>query len=172
MMNGIEETYKTNNSPGKSKVLNSSLKTMKFVAKLLTSLYTSVGLQFLITPLATYYLKGELIPIFEIYIPGLDYKTTQGYIITNFLHILFDFCGAFGSLMFDFIFFVFYYHIVTLNELMTIKMEEVGEYLMENELKTPKDSKIVKDMMKEIYGQHQDMLKFVDLLIFFSFQTF
>jgi hypothetical protein len=119
------------------------------------------------TPLATYYLKRELVLIFEIYIPGLDYKTPQEYIITSFLHFLFDICGICGTFVFDLLFFVFYYHIVTLNELMKIKMEEVGEYLVENDLKTPENVKKVKDMTKEIYGQHRDMLKFVNLLNFF-----
>ncbi len=50
---------------------------------------------------------------------------------------------------------------------MKIKMEEVGEYLVENDLKTPENVKKVKDMTKEIYGQHRDMLKFVNLLNFF-----
>ncbi len=170
-MNEIEEIYKTNNNhSGRAKVLNSSLKTMKLVAKLFAVLDASAGLLFLMTPLATYYLKGKLVPIFEIYIPGLDYKTPQGYIITNFLHFLFDICGVFGTLMFDLMFFVFYYHIVTLNELMKIKMEEIGEYLVENDLKTPENVKKVKDMTKEIYGQHRDMLKCVDLLTFFNFK--
>jgi hypothetical protein len=111
------------------------------------------------TPLATYYLKGELVLIFEIYIPGLDYKTTQGYVITSCLHFLFVLCGTFETLMFDLIFFVFYFHIVTLNQLMKTKMEEVGEYLIENDLKIPENAKKVKDMMKEIYGQHREMLK-------------
>jgi hypothetical protein len=162
IMKSIEETYKNNNCSESAKVLDSSLKTMKFVAKLLALLYTSAGCSFLMTPLATYYLKAELVLIFEIYIPGLDDKTSQGYIITNFMHFLFVICGISGTLVFDLIFFVFYYHIVTLNELMKIKLEEVGEYLVENDLKISENAEKVKDMMKEIYRLHQDMLKCVN----------
>jgi hypothetical protein len=158
MMNGIEEIYK-NKSSEKAKVLDSSLKTMKLVAKILAFLYTSAGLLFLMTPLATYYLKGELVLIFEFYIPGLDYKTPREYIITNFLHFFLNICGVCGNFIFDLMFFVFYFHIVTLNDLMKIKMEEVGEYLVENDLKIPENAEKVKKMMKEIYGQHRDMLK-------------
>jgi hypothetical protein len=113
------------------------------------------------TPLTIYYLTGELLPFLEVYIPGLDYKTTQGYIITIFLQFFFILAGACGTFVFDSMFFVFYYHIVTLNEMMNIKMEEVGEYLMKNDLKTPEYAKKVKNMMKEIYGQHRDMIKCV-----------
>jgi hypothetical protein len=118
------------------------------------------------TPLATYYFEGELGLIFEIYIPGLDYKTLEGYIITSCLHFLFVLCGVCGGFSFDLWFFVCFYHIVTLNELMKIKMEEIGEYLMGSDLKIPENVKKVKDMMKEIYGQHIDMLRFVAKLIF------
>jgi hypothetical protein len=45
--------------------------------------------------------------------------------------------------------------------MMKIKMEEVGEYLMKNDLKTPENAEKVKDMMKEICGQHRDMIKCV-----------
>jgi hypothetical protein len=69
--------------------------------------------------------------------------------------------------LFDLLFFIFYFHIVTLNQLMKIKMEEIGEYLMENDLKIPENDKKVKDMMKEIYGQHRNMIKFV--FYFFKF---
>jgi hypothetical protein len=141
---------------------------MKNVAKVLALLYISAGFLFLMTPLLNYFFKGELGLIFEIYIPGLDYKTTQGYIITSFLHFLFVLCGICGSFGFDLLFFVYFFHIVTLNELMEIKMEEIGEYLAENDLKIPENVEKVKDMVKEIYGRHRDLLKFVNLLIFFD----
>jgi hypothetical protein len=69
-------------------IVTTILRTMKIVAKVLAFLYISCGILFLMTPLATYYFEGELGLIFEIYIPGLDYKTRQGYIITSFLHFL------------------------------------------------------------------------------------
>jgi hypothetical protein len=160
MMSDIENTYKTNKANPKSlKVLNSSLKTKILVAKILAFLYISAGFSFLMTPIAIYFLTGEVVPILEAYLPGLDYKTTQGYIISNFLHFFYIFVAVCEQLMFDVVFFVFYFHIVTLNELMKIKMEEIGEYLMENDLKISENAKKVKDMMKEIYEQHRDMLK-------------
>jgi hypothetical protein len=162
-MNDIENTYKADkNNPKVQRVLNSSLKTTILVAKLLTFLFTSAGLLLYMTPLTTYYFTGELVPFLEAYIPGLDYKTPRGYITTIIIQFFFILCGVCGTFVFDSMFFVFYFHIVTLNELMKIKMEEVGKYLMENDLvKTPENDKKVKDMMKEIYGQHRDMIKFV-----------
>jgi hypothetical protein len=165
-MNDIENDYKANKSnPKIQSFLNSSLKTKKMVAKLLAFVYTSGGLLFLMTPLATYYLTGEVVPFIEVYIPGLDYKTPQGYIITIILQFCFILAGICGNFILDLIFFVFYYHIVTLNELIKIKLEEIGEYLVENDLKTPENAKKVKDMMKEIYGQHRDMLKCAKLSV-------
>jgi hypothetical protein len=163
-MNTIENSYNANKSNQKiQSVLNSSLKSTKLVAKLLVFLYISAGFFFYVTPLATYYLKGELVPFLEIYVPGLDYKTIWGYIITNILQFIGILYAVFGNFIFDLMFFVFYYHIVTLNELMKITMEEIGEYLVENDLKIPENAEKVKDMMKEIYGQHRDMLKCVQL---------
>jgi hypothetical protein len=49
---------------------------------------------------------------------------------------------------------------------MKIKMEKIGEHLMGNDLKIPDNVKKVKDMMKEIYGQHSDMLRFVAKFFF------
>jgi hypothetical protein len=116
---------------------------------------------FLMTPLATYYLTGELVPFLEAYIPGLDYKTPRGYIITNIIQFFGILYGIIGTFIFDLLFFVFYFHIVTLNQLMKIKLKEIGEYLMENDLKSPEIAEKMKNMMKEIYGQHRDMLKCV-----------
>jgi hypothetical protein len=161
-MNHIENTYKTaTNNPKVQRILNSSFKTTILVAKLLTFVFTSAGVSFYMNSFAIYFLTGELLPFLEVYIPGLDYKTTRGYIITIFLQFFFILAGICGTFMFDLIFFVFYYHIVTLNEMMKIKMEEVGEYLMKNDLKTPENAEKVKDMMKEICGQHRDMIKCV-----------
>jgi hypothetical protein len=165
-MDDIEITYKTNNCSRSLKVLSSSLGTIKNVAKVLAFLYISCGFLFLMTPLATYYFKGELGLIFEFYIPGLDYKTLEGYIITSCLHFLFVLCGVCKGFMFDLLFFVSFYHIVTLSELMKIKMEEIGEFLVGNDLKIPDNVKKVKDMMKEIFEQHSDMLRFVAKLLF------
>lgn len=167
VMNDIEETYKTNDYSSNAEVLISSLKTLKLVAKIFAFLYLSGGLLFLMTPLATYYLKGELVPIYEIYIPGLDLNTSRGYIITNFLHFLFDLCGICGTFGFDFIFFIYYYHIVTLSGLMKIKLHEMGDFLLENDLKILENAKKVKEMMSDIYSWHQKMLKFVDDQFFF-----
>ncbi len=165
-MNDIETTYKTEASNSKvQSVLNSSLKTTILVAKIFAFLYSSTGILLYATPLATYYLTGELVPFLEVYIPGLDYKTPKGYIVTIFLQFFFILAGICGIFGFDLLFFVFYFHIVTLNQLMKIKMEEVGEHLAKNDLKTLENVKKVKDMMKEIYGQHQDMIKCVELLV-------
>jgi hypothetical protein len=161
-MSDIETTNKTDkNNPKVQRVLSSSLKTMKLVAKILTFLFTSAGVSFYMTPVAIYFLTGELLPFLEVYIPGLDYKTPRGYIITIFIQFFFILCGICGNFVFDSMFFVFYYHIVTLNQMMKIKMEEVGEYLMKNDLKIPENAEKVKNMMKEIYGQHRDMIKCV-----------
>jgi hypothetical protein len=161
-MNDIENTYKADKTnPKVQRVLNSSLKTTKMVAKLLAFVFTSAAVLLYMTPVAIYYLTGELVPFLEAYLPGLDYKTTRGYIITIFIQFFFIFCGVCGIFAFDLVFFVFYYHIVTLNELIKIKLEEIGEYLMKNDLKISENAEKVKDMMKEIYGQHRDMLKCV-----------
>jgi hypothetical protein len=166
MMNDIETTYKIElNNPKVQRVLNSSFKTTILVAKIFAFLYSAMGFLFYATPLAIYFLTGELLPFLEVYIPGLDYKTTEGYIITMILQFIFILAGICGTFGFDLMFFVFYFHIVTLNQMMKIKMEEVGEYLVENDLKIPENVKKVKDMMKEIYRQHRDMLKFVKLLV-------
>jgi hypothetical protein len=166
MMSDIENTYKTEaTNPKVQRVLNSSFKTTILMAKIFAFLYSAMGILFYMTPLAIYYLTGELVPFLEAYIPGLDYKTPQGYIITIFIQFFFILCGICGTFGFDLMFFVFYFHIVTLNQLMKIKMEEVGEYLVKNDLKTPEINEKLKDMMKEIYGQHQDMIKFVKLLV-------
>jgi hypothetical protein len=167
MMNDIETTYKTEASNSKvQSVLNSSLKTTILVAKILAFLYSSTGILFYATPLAIYYLTGELLPFLEAYIPGLDYKTPQGYMLTMILQFFFILCGVCGTFGFDLLFFVFYYHIVTLNQLMKIKMEEVGEYLEKNDAKPLENVKDVKDMMKEFYEQHRDMLKCVELKLY------
>ncbi len=164
-MNDIEETYKTNDHSKNAEVLASSLKTLKLVAKVFAFLYLFAGLLFLMTPLAAYYFKRELVLIFEIYIPGLDYETTRGYIITNFLHFLFDLCGICGTFGFDLVFFMYYYHIVTLNGLMKIKLEEMEEFLLENDLKIPENAKRIQGMMRDIYRFHQKILKFVPELL-------
>jgi hypothetical protein len=107
------------------------------------------------------FLYGKRILISELYLPGVDHKTITGFALLTTYHLVALAVGAVFTLSFDVMVICFSYFIVPLNKLLKIQLEEITEFLQDNDMKIGKNKLKFKKHFKEIILSHRFIQEYI-----------
>lgn len=105
------------------------LRTTELVVKCLSLMYAGTIFLFLVSPAYYYIFENERTLIFTIYFPLIDHKTTEGYIFTFLIQILFAVYALIGVSAFDIVFFTYSYHCAIFTETFHLDLKLLTEKL-------------------------------------------
>lgn len=88
--------YDKNTSPDRLKVLDRCLDIVELTCKFMTFLYTGTIFLYLLTPFYQYFLKGELVLMYAVYLPFTDPKTNWGFAMNFGNQLFYIFYGLIG----------------------------------------------------------------------------
>jgi hypothetical protein len=157
----IELTYKMTSTAKGCDVLAANLRVFRLVGKTVTIAYTIAPGLFSSTPVLYYIFYGKRMLISEFYLPGVDHKTISGYLFLTFFHYVGIFVSAVLFLTFDVMAICFSYFIVSLNKLLKIQLEEIAEFLQNNDMKIAKNKLKFKKHFKEIILSHRFIQEYI-----------
>ncbi len=157
----IELTYKMTSTAKGCDVLAANLRIFRLVAKSVTIAYIVAATLFSTPPALYYIFYGKRILISEIYLPGVDHKTITGYFVLITFQLVGVAVGAVATLAFDVMVICFSYFIVPLNKLLKIQLEEITEFLQNNDMKIGKNKLKFKKHFKEIILSHRFIQEYI-----------
>ncbi len=157
----IELTYKMTSTAKGCDVLAASLRVFRLVGKSVTIAYIVAATLFSTPPALYYIFYGKRILINELYLPGVDHKTISGFAILTTFHLLCVAAAAVLSLSFDVMIICFSYFIVPLNKLLKIQLEEITEFLQNNDMKIARNKLKFKKHFKEIILSHRFIQEYI-----------
>lgn len=100
--------------------------------KLMTTVYMLSGFLFFPYPLYMYYMKNEIVPLMNLYIPYIDVKTFTGYISLAASHIFYIFSATFGISACDFSMSIAIISPIIFSKLISIDLQQLNVDLKEN----------------------------------------
>jgi hypothetical protein len=169
----IELTYKMTSTAKGCDVLAANLRVFRLVAKSVTIAYVVAACLYVAPPALYYILYGKRILITEVYLPGVDHKTIFGFAVLTIFHLVGIVVAVVLTLSFDVMIICFSYFIVPLNKLLKIQLEEITEFLQNNDMKIVKNKLKFKKHFKEIILSHRFIQEYIqdckDLLEFLFF---
>lgn len=155
----IHEVYDTMEDRKKIRIVKKSLNRIELVFKIFFVLYFCCIFLFMLSPFITYFFDGKSTMILEILIPYVDPQSVVGYTLTTAIHLVFLLYGLLGFLGFDLSLFVSAYHVVIMSDTLVCDLQELTEFLAENDLKIPKNKKKADEKLKQIYKNHEKVLR-------------
>lgn len=118
--------------------------------------YTSTVASAFMFPVLVYFTKHELIPLIPLFIPGIDEKTTIGYIALWIYHTILELVALFGVMALDFVLVVVILSTLMFSKLISWEMDEIHRQLQE------KNSALaVKVRFRNILLMHHSIFEFV-----------
>jgi hypothetical protein len=169
----IELTYKMTSTAKGCDVLAANLRVFRLVAKSVTIAYIAAGSLFTTPPVLYYIFYGKRILITEVYLPGVDHQTITGYAFLTSYHLLCIAAASIITLSFDVMIICFSYFIVPLNKLLKIQLEEITEFLQNNDMKIARNKLKFKKHFKEIILSHRLIQEYIqDCKDLFEFPFF
>ncbi|XP_319538.2 putative odorant receptor 83c [Anopheles gambiae] len=136
------------------------------VTKAISVLYTSSLFIFSLYPAYMYFVVHVKVPIFPLYIPGINIYSAYGYGITNSFHMLIAVYGLFGALTSDIVFIMFVVHFVTYGGLFKIECEQFDQdlsgVLQHCEWRTAVYKTFCRQRMRAIYQYHQSVIFYLE----------
>jgi hypothetical protein len=169
----IELTYKMTSTAKGCDVLAANLRVFRLVGKSVTIAYIFANIIFATPPAFYYIFYGKRILITELYLPGVDHKTIFGFAFLTTFHLVALAVGAVCTLSFDVMIICFSYFIVPLNKLLKVQLEEITEFLQNNDMKIAKNKLKFKKHFKEIILSHRFIQEYIqDCKDLFEFPFF
>jgi hypothetical protein len=169
----IELTYKMTSTAKGCDVLAANLRVFRLVAKSVTIAYVVACILFAAPPALYYIFYGKRILITEAYLPGVEHKTVSGFAILTSYHLAGIAAAVVLSISFDVMIICFSYFIVPLNKLLKIQLEEITEFLQNNDMKIAKNKLKLKKHFKEIILSHRFIQEYIqDCKDLFEFPFF
>ncbi|XP_062542286.1 uncharacterized protein LOC134210259 [Armigeres subalbatus] len=141
-------------------------KKYNILLRLLSLLYSSTLPVFALYPLFIYFSEGELIPLFMLEIPHVDWHSTWGYLFTNFLQVETYVMGLCGLVLADGLLILIAVHGLALMEILMIHLEELGEMLKSGI--TDENENVINKQWKGCLREHQRITEFFEELTGFS----
>jgi hypothetical protein len=142
-------------------VLAANLRVFRLVGRCVIIAYVIASSLFGATPALHYIFYGKLILITELYLPGVDHKMISGYMLISLMHFLCLLFAAVLTISFDVMIICFSYFIVPLNKLLKIQLEEIAEFLQNNDMKIAKNRLKFKKHFKEIILSHRFIQEYI-----------
>lgn len=153
----LEHLYKahiTTKSPVRLKYFEKFARITEIFFQCLFILYISSVILFLVYPFFMFVTQNELIPLFPLYIPGIDEKTTSGYIILTMSHLYLLILCVMGLLSYDYFNSVVMISSLIFAKLIGWEMDEIHVDLQENATKWR-----VHGRLRNILQMHQEMFE-------------
>lgn len=119
--------------------------------KFMITVYMLTGFLFFPYPLYMYYVKGEVIPLMDLYIPGIDETTFIGYIALAVSHIMYIFLGTFGISACDFVMVMLMISPLIFSKLISLDLQQVNV-----DLKEKVSTVFVRSRFRNIILMHQE----------------
>jgi hypothetical protein len=159
----IELTYKMTSTAKGCDVLAANLRVFRLVAKSVTIAYVVASFLFAIQPVVHYIFHGKRMLITELYLPGVDHGTITGYLLLllTTVHLMIMFVAAIFTLVFDVMIICFSYFILPLNQLLKIQLQEITEFLQNNDMMIAKNKSKFKRHFKEIILSHRFIQEYI-----------
>jgi hypothetical protein len=157
----IELTYKMTSTAKGCDVLAANLRVFRLVGKCVTIAYIVAAALFISPPALYYIFYGKRILVTEIYVPGVDHKTISGFAFLTAIHSVTVAAAAILFLSFDVMIICFSYFILPLNKLLKIQLEELTEFLQNNDMKIARNKLKFKKHFKEIVLSHRFIQEYI-----------
>ncbi len=157
----IEMTYKMTSTAKGCDILAANLRVFRSVGKSVTIAYIAAACLYVAPPALYYIFYGKRILITELFLPGVDHKTIFGYVVVTSMQLLCSVFAAILTLSFDVLVICFSYFIVPLNKLLKIQLEEITEFLQNNDMKIAKNKSKFKKHFKEIILSHRFIQEYI-----------
>ncbi|XP_053668459.1 putative odorant receptor 83c [Anopheles marshallii] len=168
---GLKQTIyigHTNGTPEQKSVIERIIGIVLLIMKVTTVLYTSSLLIFALYPAYMYFVVGVKVPIFPLYVPGIDIYSAYGYGMTNTCHMAIAVYGCLGAIASDNLFMMFVLHFVTYVELFRIECEQFQDDLKEVdercERHMPEYQSFCRQRMRDLYQYHQKVILYIESL--------
>lgn len=152
-----------NESPYRRKILEMSATATEYLFYFDFLLYASSGLALNIVPVITYFIRGEIVPIVPLMIPGVDETTLRGMCITTAYHVVTVFFTCYGLAIIDLIYAIPVIHSLMVSELINDEIYQLNEYLVQSKV----DRVAVKVKFRNILLMHKEMAVYVEHSRFF-----
>lgn len=152
----IQDLYRINaktESPDLAKYFEKFAVFTEVLFKLIMISFSSCSVTFLLYPFYIYFLKGELMPLMPLYLPGIDETTIIGYIILNcylFLCAMFSIIGL-GAL--EFLLAIIIISSLIFAKLISRELQQINIDLQEDD----STMLVAKGRFKNILLMHQEM---------------
>lgn len=135
MISYIQEIYMVNGKTGdrkRSLMLNKTSQYMEMVFKTAAVLYTLSVLSYFVFPVYIYLADREIITILPIHLPGIDYKTLNGYLLTTAWHAFGATAALFGTIAAELMFTMLIMNAPTMAQLIRAQVMQVNRLLNED----------------------------------------
>lgn len=119
-------------------------------------LYFISGLVLALFPIGLFIIFGSNEPWLPFYIPGIDFNTDNGFIVTSILHLIFIFVGIVGFSFCDSVFIALVLNVLPLSEL---QCDQVLKWNVDLNKKKPRMGKIY-GRMRNFVMMNQEMQKY------------
>ncbi|XP_065095163.1 uncharacterized protein LOC135717140 [Ochlerotatus camptorhynchus] len=130
---------------------------LSIIWKVMAFLYCSTLFVFALYPLFIYITESKLIPLFMFEVPGIDWHTTQGYIITVAVQVCTYVMGLCGMILADYLFVYLVFHGMTMIDIFELHMEQLTAKLKS---KSNEDEPEIEKSWKNCLKDHISFTKF------------
>lgn len=124
----------------------------EWLFKIMITVYMLSGFLFISYPLYMYYVEGEVIPLMDLYVPGIDETTYYGYIALATSHIIYIFLGTFGISACDFAMLMMMISPLMFSKLISLDLQQINVDLKEKVQKV-----FVRSRFRNIILMHQEL---------------
>lgn len=118
-------------------------------------LYGLCAFIFIAYPVLMFFIFQTVEPCLPIFVPGIDFNTKYGYIITSIYHYVVIFMGLIGLWYCDSIFLNLVFNIMMMSELQTNQLSMINDDLNSNDKNDP----TIRMRLSNFFSMHQEMEK-------------
>lgn len=117
------------------------------------ALFAGAVLIYQLSPIYSYFIENELIPMFPLYFPLIDETTTSGFVILTIIHLLIQISAMSGTAAVDFMFTALFINILLLSFIFSDNIRELNDILNEKKV----NSKLVRAKLRNILFMHREI---------------